>query len=107
MEIAKIFQIGHDVTDRRGTQIQPGVTRQCARPDRLAVTDITFHQHFQQMLCAIIKIGMRSYNGFLVVIHTDNFPQGETIRIPLKHSKTVQRREQQAKTAARRINKNL
>src|SRR5690606_2346644 len=51
---AEIFQIGHDIADRRRRKIEH--LRQRARPDRLTICDITLYQRFQQCLGSIIHI---------------------------------------------------
>jgi hypothetical protein len=54
MQITQLFQVGHDVADGGGTQIQAGVARQRARTDRLAVADVALDQKLQQVLGALV-----------------------------------------------------
>jgi hypothetical protein len=53
---AGIFEIGHDVADRRRAHVQPGRTRQRARAHRLAVDQILGNQRAQQASRACIEI---------------------------------------------------
>ena len=50
-----LLEVGHDVADGRGTQVETGAARQRARPDRLAVPDVLLHQVLQQLLGAFTK----------------------------------------------------
>ena len=52
---AQLFEVGHDVADGRWRQLQAGRARQRARADGLTIGDITFYQHLEQQLGAIIE----------------------------------------------------
>ena len=52
---AHFFQVGHDVADGGGGQIQSGILGQGARADRLAFGDIAFDQGLEQELRAFVE----------------------------------------------------
>ncbi len=54
------FQIGHDVADGGRADFQAGKLLQGARPYRLAVADVAFHQGLEQDLCAVVEHGAHS-----------------------------------------------
>ena len=43
----ELFEIGHDVANRRGTQVQTGLARQRARAYRLSVADVSVDEKAQ------------------------------------------------------------
>jgi hypothetical protein len=55
MQETTLLEIGHDVADRRRAQGQARLLVQGARPHRLAVADVTRHQHPQQGLRTIVE----------------------------------------------------
>ena len=55
LDEAELLEIGQNVADRRGTQIQARVARERPRTDRLALLDITPNQNLQKVLGAFIR----------------------------------------------------
>src|SRR6266850_1327978 len=50
-----VLQVRHHVADRRRRQVEPGVLRQRARADRLALGDISLDQGLEQDLRALVE----------------------------------------------------
>ena len=50
-----LFEVRHDIANRRRRQLQSGLPRQHARPDGLAIGDVAFDQRLEQMLGARVK----------------------------------------------------
>jgi hypothetical protein len=62
-EQAGIFQIGQDVADGRGADVQARVPGQGARSDRFAILDIAGDQRAQQLPRACIQIRTSTIHG--------------------------------------------
>ena len=52
---AELFEVGHDVADRGGAELEADVAGQSARTDGLAVANVMLHQQLEQLLRAFVQ----------------------------------------------------
>ena len=52
---AQLFQIGHDIADGGGRQLQAGRLGQCAAAHGLSVGDVALDERLEQHLGAVVK----------------------------------------------------
>jgi hypothetical protein len=51
----QLFEVGHDITNSGGTDIEPGILRESLGSHGLAVANITVDEHFQQTLSTLAR----------------------------------------------------